>query len=41
MRKIDVKSIRKQERILDIKVFVKFWGVILIALCIVSIIENL
>jgi len=41
MRKIDVKAIRKKERILDIKIFVKFWAVILIALVIVSIIENL
>jgi hypothetical protein len=41
MRKIDVKAIRKQQSILDFKTFVKIWAVILLALIIVSIIENL
>jgi len=41
MRKINVKEIRKQERNLNIINFVKFWGIVLIALVIVSIIENL
>jgi hypothetical protein len=41
MKKINVKELRKQQSILDFKAFVKIWAVILLALIIVSIIENL